>query len=93
MSATGLRDARTHGTRTGHERRPASGGRNLNVIFDTRDGRCNAVKDLSFHLRPSEVLGIVGDSALARPRRHGVLGCSRTTVRASGSIRFKGRSS
>jgi oligopeptide transport system ATP-binding protein len=36
--------------------------RNLEVVFKTRAGEVHAVNDVSFELRPGELLGIVGES-------------------------------
>ena len=36
--------------------------KNLTTSFQTRDGRINAIEDVSFDLRDGEVLGIVGES-------------------------------
>ena len=36
--------------------------KNLNVIFDTPDGKVNAVKNLNFDLYRGETLAIVGES-------------------------------
>ncbi len=64
---------------------------NLNVSFETRDGPVHAVKDLSFQLRPGEVLGIVGESGSGKTQAAmAVLGLMADNGRVSGSIRFEG---
>ncbi|MBL8200987.1 MAG: ABC transporter ATP-binding protein [Chromatiales bacterium] len=63
----------------------------LNVSFATRDGPVHAVKDLSFQLRPGEVLGIVGESGSGKTQAAmAVLGLMADNGRVSGSIRFEG---
>ncbi|MEQ1801549.1 MAG: ABC transporter ATP-binding protein [Gammaproteobacteria bacterium] len=64
---------------------------NLNVSFETRDGPVHAVKDLSFQLKPGEVLGIVGESGSGKTQAAmAVLGLMADNGRVSGSIRFEG---
>jgi peptide/nickel transport system ATP-binding protein len=63
----------------------------LNVSFATRDGPVHAVKDLSFQLRPGEVLGIVGESGSGKTQAAmAILGLMADNGRVSGSIRFEG---
>jgi len=65
--------------------------KNLNVSFATRDGPVHAVKDLSFQLKPGEVLGIVGESGSGKTQAAmAVLGLMADNGRVSGSIRFEG---
>ncbi len=64
---------------------------NLNVSFATRDGPVHAVKDLSFQLKPGEVLGIVGESGSGKTQAAmAVLGLMADNGRVAGSIRFEG---
>ncbi|MFN3614497.1 MAG: ABC transporter ATP-binding protein [Rubrimonas sp.] len=41
---------------------PVLSVQNLNTIFQVRDGAIHAVNDVSFDLRPGELLGVVGES-------------------------------
>ena len=40
--------------------------RNLSIDFDTRHGPVRAVDDISFQLRPGEILGVVGESGAGK---------------------------
>lgn len=40
--------------------------KNLDVVFDTEEGRVNAVSDVSFHVNKGETIGIVGESGCGK---------------------------
>jgi oligopeptide/dipeptide ABC transporter ATP-binding protein len=64
----------------------------LNVSFATRDGAVHAVRDLSFSVRPGEVLGIVGESGSGKTQAALALtGLLAENGQQSGSVLFEGR--
>jgi peptide/nickel transport system ATP-binding protein len=65
---------------------------NLSVDFPTDDGVVHAVRDVSFTLRPRDVLGIVGESGSGKSvSSMAVMGLLPKTARVTGSIRYRGR--
>ena len=64
---------------------------NLTVSFSTEDGVVNAVRGVSYRLRPGEALGIVGESGSGKSvTSMAVMGLLPKTATISGSIRFRG---
>ncbi len=61
--------------------------------FATRDGVLRAVNDISFELKPGEILGIVGESGSGKSvLGYSIIGLVDPPGRvASGSVRFEGR--
>jgi peptide/nickel transport system ATP-binding protein len=65
---------------------------NLSVGFGTEDGVVHAVRDVSFSLGSSEVLGIVGESGSGKSvSSMAVMGLMPKTAKVTGSIKFHGR--
>ncbi|GDY29964.1 ABC transporter ATP-binding protein [Gandjariella thermophila] len=65
---------------------------NLSVDFPTDDGVVHAVRNVSFTLRPRDVLGIVGESGSGKSvSSMAVMGLLPRTARITGSIRYRGR--
>ena len=63
---------------------------NLSVEFPTEDGVVKAVRDVSFEVRPRDVLGIVGESGCGKSvTAMAVLGLLPRSARVTGSIRFR----
>src|SRR3954471_20550461 len=67
--------------------------RNLCVEFPTRRGTLVAVDDLSFHIQPGEVLGVVGESGAGKTLTGlAIIGLLEPPGRiASGQVRLKGK--
>src|SRR5882672_737079 len=64
----------------------------LTVEFPTDDGIVHAVRDLSFDLKPREVLGVVGESGSGKSvSSMAILGLLPRTARVSGSITYRGQ--
>ncbi|GAA2032508.1 hypothetical protein GCM10009839_35830 [Catenulispora yoronensis] len=78
---------------------PGSGGggavlsvRDLTVTFPSDAGPVQAVRGVSYDLRPGEVLGIVGESGSGKSvTSMAVMGLLPKTARTTGSVRFRGR--
>ena len=65
---------------------------NLNVEFRTPSGVVHAVSDVSFRLRPGEVLGIVGESGSGKTvTANAVMRLLPETAKVTGSIKMRGR--
>ena len=63
----------------------------LSVDFATEDGIVHAVRDMSFDLRPQEVLGIVGESGSGKSvSAMAIMGLLPRSATVTGSIRFHG---
>ncbi|HTI26880.1 MAG TPA: ABC transporter ATP-binding protein [Kutzneria sp.] len=64
----------------------------LTVEFPTDDGVVHAVRDLSFELKPREVLGVVGESGSGKSvSSMAILGLLPKSARVSGSISYRGQ--
>ena len=64
---------------------------NLSVTFPSEAGPVQAVRGLSYHIMPGEVLGIVGESGSGKSVSSlAVMGLLPSRARITGSIRFKG---
>ena len=65
---------------------------NLTVSFPTDDGVVNAVRGVSYTIRPGEAMGIVGESGSGKSvSSMAVMGLLPKTARISGSVKFRGR--
>jgi peptide/nickel transport system ATP-binding protein len=64
---------------------------NLSVTFPSEAGPVAAVRSLSYHIMPGEVLGIVGESGSGKSVSSlAVMGLLPSRAKITGSIRFKG---
>jgi peptide/nickel transport system ATP-binding protein len=64
----------------------------LDVSFPSEAGRVHAVRGLTYHVNPGEVLGIVGESGAGKSVSSlAVMGLLPPQARVSGSIRFQDR--
>ena len=64
----------------------------LHIAFETPDGVVEAVTDLSFDLKPGEVLGIAGESGSGKSQTcMAVLGLLANNARVEGRIEFEGK--
>jgi len=64
---------------------------NLNVHFQTPEGELQAVRDVSFCLRPGETLGVVGESGSGKSQTMlAMMGLLANNARAEGQVLFRG---
>jgi oligopeptide transport system ATP-binding protein len=65
--------------------------KNLNVHFQTPEGELQAVRDVSFSLRPGETLGVVGESGSGKSQTMlAMMGLLANNARAVGQVLFRG---
>jgi peptide/nickel transport system ATP-binding protein len=65
---------------------------NLSVSFPTDDGLVQAVRGVSYSIRPGEVLGIVGESGSGKSVTSlAIMGLLPQTARVTGSVRLAGQ--
>ena len=66
--------------------------RNLSVSFPSESGTVQAVRDLSFDIRPGEVLGLVGESGSGKSVTSlSMIGLLPPTARVTGEILYQGK--
>lgn len=63
--------------------------RDLSVAFPTEDGTVHAVRNISYDLRPGEVLGVVGESGSGKSvSSMALMGLLPKTAKITGSVKF-----
>jgi oligopeptide/dipeptide ABC transporter ATP-binding protein len=82
----------TKASTNGHGTDPVIEVDNLTVGFPGDAGLVQAVRGVSYQLRPGEVLGIVGESGSGKSVTSlAVMGLLPRTAKVSGSVRYRGR--
>jgi peptide/nickel transport system permease protein len=94
LPIAGLREA---GERLAARARSVDGApvldvRGLSIAFPERHRGVNVVDDVSFSVRPGEVVGLIGESGCGKSLTSlSIMGLEPATARVSGEIRFEGR--